>query len=143
MCVVTGDKDSASNSESSQEASDGGIVIGGTQYPPGVVKVINANTLGLSQVTTADGTAVPAGALQTITMTNAGTAGGTIVQYAQSQDGQQFFVPGDETLPIAYNYSVIVAVILMYELETFQLVENFKHTLFVPSHPPQVPLQLS
>jgi cell shape-determining protein MreC len=26
-------------------------------------------------------------------MTNAGTAGGTIVQYAQSQDGQQFFVP--------------------------------------------------
>jgi hypothetical protein len=90
---ISGDKDSASNSESSQEASDGGIVIGGTQYPPGVVKVINANTLGLSQVTTADGTAVPAGALQTITMTNAGTAGGTIVQYAQSQDGQQFFVP--------------------------------------------------
>ncbi|CAG7728174.1 unnamed protein product [Allacma fusca] len=91
---ISGDKDSASNSESSQEATDGGIVIGGTQYPPGVVKVINANALGLSQVTTADGTAVPAGALQTITMTNAGTAGGTIVQYAQSQDGQQFFVPG-------------------------------------------------
>lgn len=28
-------------------------------------------------------------------MTNAATAGGTIVQYAQSQDGQQFFVPGN------------------------------------------------
>jgi len=66
-------------------------VIGGSQYPQSVVKVLNAN-LGLSGATTADGG--PATALQTITMTNAGTAGGTIVQYAQSQDGQQFFVPG-------------------------------------------------
>jgi len=90
---ISGDKADSSNSDSSQEASDSGIVIGGAQYPSSVVKVINANALGLSQVTTADGTVVPAGALQTITMTNAGSAaGGTIVQYAQSQDGQ-LFVP--------------------------------------------------
>jgi hypothetical protein len=79
--------DSATTSESSQ---DGSIVLQG-QYP---VKVINANALGLGHATTADG--LPAAALQTITMTNTGTAGGTIVQYAQSQDGQQFFVPGKE-----------------------------------------------
>ena len=48
---------------------------------------------------------IPAGAIQiasqgetvqglhTLTMTNATTAGGAIVQYAQGQDGQ-FFVPG-------------------------------------------------
>jgi hypothetical protein len=87
--VIVGDKaDSASTSESSQ---DGGVVLSQGHYP---VKVINANALGLGQATTAEGTGVPAAALQTITMTNAGTAGGTIVQYAQSQDGQQFFVPG-------------------------------------------------
>ncbi|PSN43762.1 hypothetical protein C0J52_06395 [Blattella germanica] len=50
-------------------------------------------------------TVIPAGAIQiasqgetvqglhTLTMTNATTAGGAIVQYAQGQDGQQFFVP--------------------------------------------------
>lgn len=32
--------------------------------------------------------------LHTLTMTNATTAGGTIVQYTQGQDGQ-FFVPGE------------------------------------------------
>ncbi|ODM96032.1 Cyclic AMP-dependent transcription factor ATF-1 [Orchesella cincta] len=94
---ISGDRgDSASTSESSQDAdgsSGGGIVIGNAQYPPGVVKVIPANALGLGQVPSAEGSNVPAAALQTITMTNAGTAGGTIVQYAQSQDGQQFFVP--------------------------------------------------
>lgn len=58
------------------------------------MKVIPANALGLGQVPSAEASNVPAAALQTITMTNAGTAGGTIVQYAQSQDGQQFFVPG-------------------------------------------------
>jgi len=57
------------------------------------VKVIPANALGLGQVPSAEASNVPAAALQTITMTNAGTAGGTIVQYAQSQDGQQFLVP--------------------------------------------------
>jgi len=54
------------------------------------VKVINANALGLGTTTAADGST--AAALQTLTMTNTGTTGGTIVQYAQS-DGQQFFVP--------------------------------------------------
>jgi len=89
--MILGDKaDSATTSESSQDA-DGSLVLGQGQYPS--VKVINANNLGLGQATTAEGTGVPAAALQTITMTNAGTAGGTIVQYAH-QDGQQFFVPG-------------------------------------------------
>jgi hypothetical protein len=47
---------------------------------------------------------IPAGAIQissgqgdgmhTLTMTNATSAGGAIVQYAQGQEGQQFFVPG-------------------------------------------------
>jgi hypothetical protein len=90
---ISGDKgDSASTSESSQDADGGGILIGNTHYP-GVVKVIPAGALGLGQVPSAEASNVPAAALQTITMTNAGTAGGTIVQYAQSQDGQQFFVP--------------------------------------------------
>jgi len=76
-----------------------------------VVKVINANALGLGQVTTAEGARVPAAALQTITMTNAGTAGGTIVQYAQSQDGQQFFVPGIlviHSLILNYDYCMSI-----------------------------------
>jgi len=91
---ISGDKgDSATTSESSQDADGGGILIGSSQYPSGVVKVIPAHTLGLGQVPSAEASNVPAAALQTITMTNAGTAGGTIVQYAQSQDGQQFFVP--------------------------------------------------
>lgn len=99
LICVSGDvrniRDDTSNSESSQDASDSGIVIGESQYPSSVVKVINANALGLSQVTT-EGTVVPAGALQTITMTNAGSAaGGTILQYAQSHDGQ-VFVPGED-----------------------------------------------
>jgi len=87
--------DSPGTSESSQDPLDnssGNIVIGGSQYPSGVVKVINASTLGLGVNTSADANN-SATALQTITMTNAGTAGGTIVQYAQSHDGQQFFVP--------------------------------------------------
>lgn len=84
ISLILADKDSAT-SESSQ---DGSIVLQG-QYP---VKVINASTLGLGQATSADGST--AAALQTITMTNAGGGGGTIVQYGQSQDGQQFFVPG-------------------------------------------------
>jgi hypothetical protein len=69
----------------------GNFVIGGSHYSSGLVKVINASTLGLGVNSSAD--ANSATALQTITMTNAGTAGGTIVQYAQSHDGQQFFVP--------------------------------------------------
>jgi len=92
---ISGDKgDSATTSESSQDADgSSGILIGNAQYPPGLVKVIPTSALGLGQVPSAEASNVPAAALQTITMTNAGTAGGTIVQYAQSQDGQQFFVP--------------------------------------------------
>jgi len=92
---ISGDKgDSATTSESSQDADgSGGILIGNAHYPSGVVKVIPTGAIGLGQVPSAEASNVPAAALQTITMTNAGTAGGTIVQYAQSQDGQQFFVP--------------------------------------------------
>jgi len=82
---ISADKDSASTSESSQ---DGSIVLPSGHYS--AVKVINANALGLGTTTAADGST--AAALQTLTMTNTGTTGGTIVQYAQS-DGQQFFVP--------------------------------------------------
>jgi hypothetical protein len=91
--ITGGDKGDLSTSESSQDAAEGGggrIVIG--EYPQSMVKVINSNNLGLSGASSGD--SVGGTALQTITMTNAGTAGGTIVQYAQSQDGQQFFVPG-------------------------------------------------
>jgi len=82
---ISADKDSATTSESSQ---DGSIVLPSGAYS--AVKVINANALGLGTTTAADGST--AAALQTLTMTNTGTTGGTIVQYAQS-DGQQFFVP--------------------------------------------------
>ncbi len=90
--------DSATTSESSQ---DGSIVLQG-QYP---VK-INTNALGLGQATTADGSS--AASLQTITMTNAGT-GGTLVQYAQSQDGQQFFVPGMPYCMTSFQYIFFIS----------------------------------
>ena len=51
------------------------------------VSVIPASAIQLSQGETVSG-------LHTLTMTNATTAGGTIVQYTQGQDGQ-FFVPGE------------------------------------------------
>lgn len=87
--------DSSATSESSQDGLDGSgnIIVGGQQYPQPVVKVINANTLGLGSVTSAESSNVPATSLQTITMTNAGT-GGTIVQYAHPE-GQPFYVPGN------------------------------------------------
>ncbi|XP_075237186.1 cyclic-AMP response element binding protein B isoform X2 [Lycorma delicatula] len=53
----------------------------------GEIAVIPAGTLQLSQ---GEGVA----GLHTLTMTNATTAGGTIVQYTQGQDGQ-FFVPSE------------------------------------------------
>jgi hypothetical protein len=72
LFFVLGDKgDSSATSESSQDPLDNSS---GSQYPQSVVKVLGSN-LGLSGGTTADGG--PATALQTITMTNAGTAGGT------------------------------------------------------------------
>jgi len=85
-----------STSDSSQDGSES------HHYSGNVVKVVNNSALGLGQQT-ADATSVPATALQTITMTNTGTAGGTIVQYAQSQDGQQFFVPGEAGEINAYS----------------------------------------
>ncbi|UYV79006.1 CREB1 [Cordylochernes scorpioides] len=71
-------EDTTSNEASSQESDSGAIIVGG-QYHGGLLKVVPALQLG-SQ----DGT------IQSLT----GGGGGTLVQYAQSQEGgQQFFVP--------------------------------------------------
>uniref|UniRef100_A0A131XRC6 Putative camp response element binding protein n=1 Tax=Hyalomma excavatum TaxID=257692 RepID=A0A131XRC6_9ACAR len=71
---------------------DNTITVAGTQYhtAAGLLKVVPASAIQLAAVTQ-EGSLQ---GLQTLTMTNAGsgTAAGTIVQYAQGQDGQ-FFVP--------------------------------------------------
>ncbi|XP_076326155.1 cAMP-responsive element modulator-like isoform X2 [Tachypleus tridentatus] len=67
------------------------VTVAGTQYhtAQGLLKV-PASAIQLA-TGSQDGTLQ---GLQTLTMTNAGTAAtGTIVQYAQGQDGQQFLVP--------------------------------------------------
>ncbi|XP_037510924.1 cyclic AMP-dependent transcription factor ATF-1 isoform X5 [Rhipicephalus sanguineus] len=70
---------------------DNTITVAGTQYhtAAGLLKVVPASAIQLA--VTQEGSLQ---GLQTLTMTNAGsgTAAGTIVQYAQGQDGQ-FFVP--------------------------------------------------
>ncbi|XP_066989078.1 cyclic AMP-dependent transcription factor ATF-1 isoform X13 [Macrobrachium rosenbergii] len=76
-----GDKGDAGSSDSSQDEPTGTVTIGGQQYQ---TAVIPAGSLQLSGQGS-DG-------LQTIAMTNAATAGGAIVQYAQGSD-PQFIVP--------------------------------------------------
>ncbi|XP_064113981.1 cyclic AMP-responsive element-binding protein 1-like isoform X8 [Macrobrachium nipponense] len=79
------DKGDAGSSDSSQDEPTGTVTIGGQQYQTaGLLKVIPAGSLQLSGQGS-DG-------LQTIAMTNAATAGGAIVQYAQGSD-PQFIVP--------------------------------------------------
>ncbi|KAG8230829.1 hypothetical protein J437_LFUL010226 [Ladona fulva] len=58
----------------------------------GEIAVIPAGTIQIAAAPSGQGDGVQG--LHTLTMTNATTAGGTIVQYAQGQDGQ-FFVPGE------------------------------------------------
>ncbi|XP_026675464.1 cyclic AMP-responsive element-binding protein 1 isoform X11 [Ceratina calcarata] len=91
--VETGSDDSFSDSEESSEQR-GGILTRRPSYKKilndlggGEITVIPAGTIQIA--TQAEG--VPG--LHTLTMSNAATAGGTIVQYAQGQD-TQFFVPG-------------------------------------------------
>ncbi|XP_026675460.1 cyclic AMP-responsive element-binding protein 1 isoform X7 [Ceratina calcarata] len=90
--VETGSDDSFSDSEESSEQR-GGILTRRPSYKKilndlggGEITVIPAGTIQIA--TQAEG--VPG--LHTLTMSNAATAGGTIVQYAQGQD-TQFFVP--------------------------------------------------
>ncbi|XP_076248390.1 cyclic-AMP response element binding protein B isoform X6 [Calliopsis andreniformis] len=90
--VETGSDDSFSDSEESPEQR-GGILTRRPSYKKilndlggGEITVIPAGTI---QIAT-QGEGVPG--LHTLTMSNATTAGGTIVQYAQGQD-TQFFVP--------------------------------------------------
>lgn len=78
--------------------------------------VIPAGTI---QIAT-QGEGVPG--LHTLTMSNAATAGGAIVQYAQGQD-TQFFVPGvllhhflSENLE--KNFSLFIFIILQYYIVT-------------------------
>lgn len=80
-----GDKGDAGSSDSSQDEPTGTVTIGGQQYQTaGLLKVIPAGSLQLGGQGT-DG-------IQTIAMTNAATAGGAIVHYAQGSD-PQFIVP--------------------------------------------------
>ncbi|KAK8720826.1 hypothetical protein OTU49_013079 [Cherax quadricarinatus] len=80
-----GDKGDAGSSDSSQDESTGTVTIGGQQYQTaGLLKVLPAGGLQLS--------GQGSEGLQTIAMTNAATAGGAIVHYAQGSD-PQFIVP--------------------------------------------------
>ncbi|KAK8720823.1 hypothetical protein OTU49_013079 [Cherax quadricarinatus] len=79
------DKGDAGSSDSSQDESTGTVTIGGQQYQTaGLLKVLPAGGLQLS--------GQGSEGLQTIAMTNAATAGGAIVHYAQGSD-PQFIVP--------------------------------------------------
>ncbi|EEC17116.1 C-AMP-responsive-element binding protein omega, putative, partial [Ixodes scapularis] len=83
--------------EEQEDDPDGTITVAGTQYhtAAGLLKVVPASAIQLATVTQ-EGSLQ---GLQTLTMTNAGSAAtaGTIVQYAQGQDGQ-FFVPGGQVV---------------------------------------------
>ncbi|XP_022258828.1 cyclic AMP-dependent transcription factor ATF-1-like isoform X2 [Limulus polyphemus] len=83
--------DNIHESDTSTALASNTITVAGTQYhtAQGLLKV-PASAIQLA-TGSQDGTLQ---GLQTLTMTNAGTAAtGTIVQYAQGQDGQQFLVP--------------------------------------------------
>ncbi|XP_013775451.1 cyclic AMP-dependent transcription factor ATF-1-like isoform X2 [Limulus polyphemus] len=84
----TGGDSSSQESDNSNAMASNTITVAGTQYH--TAQVVPASAIQLatgSQDSSLQG-------LQTLTMTNAGTAAtGTIVQYAQGQDGQQFLVP--------------------------------------------------
>lgn len=79
------DKGDAGSSDSSQDEPTGTVTIGGQQYQTaGLLKVLPAGGLQL--------TGQGSDGLQTLAMTNAATAGGAIVHYAQGSD-PQFIVP--------------------------------------------------
>ncbi|XP_045131459.1 cyclic AMP-dependent transcription factor ATF-1-like isoform X5 [Portunus trituberculatus] len=79
------DKGDAGSSDSSQDEPTATVTIGGQQYQTaGLLKVLPASGLQLAGQGS-DG-------LQTLAMTNAATAGGAIVHYAQGSD-PQFIVP--------------------------------------------------
>ncbi|XP_029032275.1 cyclic-AMP response element binding protein B isoform X10 [Osmia lignaria lignaria] len=105
--VETGSDDSFSDSEESPEQR-GGILTRRPSYKKilndlggGEITVIPAGTI---QIAT-QGEGVPG--LHTLTMSNAATAGGTIVQYAQGQD-TQFFVPVSGNVPAYTGHGVVV-----------------------------------
>ncbi|XP_076673635.1 cyclic-AMP response element binding protein B isoform X4 [Andrena cerasifolii] len=108
--VETGSDDSFSDSEECPEQR-GGILTRRPSYKKilndlggGEITVIPAGTI---QIAT-QGEGVPG--LHTLTMSNATTAGGTIVQYAQGQD-TQFFVPENTVsgnVPAYTGHGVVV-----------------------------------
>ncbi|CAL7935593.1 cyclic-AMP response element binding protein B isoform X10 [Xylocopa sonorina] len=105
--VEAASDDSFSDSEESQEQR-GGILTRRPSYKKilndlggGEITVIPAGTI---QIAT-QGEGVPG--LHTLTMSNAATAGGAIVQYAQGQD-TQFFVPVSGNVPAYTGHGVVV-----------------------------------
>ncbi|XP_033340509.1 cyclic-AMP response element binding protein B isoform X10 [Megalopta genalis] len=105
--VEAGSDDSFSDSEESSEQR-GGILTRRPSYKKilndlggGEITVIPAGTI---QIAT-QGEGVPG--LHTLTMSNAATAGGAIVQYAQGQD-TQFFVPASGNVPAYTGHGVVV-----------------------------------
>ncbi|XP_006570125.1 cyclic AMP-responsive element-binding protein 1 isoform X13 [Apis laboriosa] len=105
--VETGSDDSFSDSEESPEQR-GGILTRRPSYKKilndlggGEITVIPAGTI---QIAT-QGEGVPG--LHTLTMSNAATAGGAIVQYAQGQD-TQFFVPVSDNVSAYTGHGVVV-----------------------------------
>ncbi|XP_076286601.1 cyclic-AMP response element binding protein B isoform X4 [Lasioglossum baleicum] len=105
--VEAGSDDSFSDSEESSEQR-AGILTRRPSYKKilndlggGEITVIPAGTI---QIAT-QGEGVPG--LHTLTMSNAATAGGAIVQYAQGQD-TQFFVPASGNVPAYTGHGVVV-----------------------------------
>ncbi|XP_076327782.1 cyclic AMP-responsive element-binding protein 1-like isoform X2 [Tachypleus tridentatus] len=84
---ATGGESSTQESDNSTAITSNTINVAGTQYQTAQVPVSAIQLATGSQDGTLQG-------LQTLTMTNSSSAvTGAIVQYAQSQDGQQFLVP--------------------------------------------------
>ncbi|XP_067142085.1 cyclic AMP-dependent transcription factor ATF-1-like isoform X2 [Centruroides vittatus] len=86
---ANGGNDATNQESESGTVSGNTITVAGTQYhtAPGILKVLPASAI---QLASQDGSIQ---GLQTIAMANSGSGtAGTIVQYAQGQDGQ-FFVP--------------------------------------------------
>lgn len=58
-------------------------------------EVMSSNAMGPGQVPLENGTSLSLNAFQNISMCNGEAGGGTMLQYPQSQDTDQYFVPGN------------------------------------------------
>lgn len=94
-----------------------------TQHCPSAVAITQGGAIQLAN----NGTDGVQG-LQTLTMANAGAAqpGATILQYAQTSDGQQILVPSNQV--VVQGGEIIKHMVLLKHTEGEQYSTNIKHT---------------